>query len=223
MNIVTFDQVSLAYEKRAVLSDLSFTVEEGDYLAVIGENGTGKSTLLKGMLGLLKPSAGEISLGIKKTQIGYLPQQTSAQRNFPASVEEIVLSGRLNQRGWHPFFTKKDKQTAQKAMERLQISDLKKKCYSELSGGQQQRVLLARALCSATKLLLLDEPTAGLDGVVTQEFYRLIGELNGEGMTVIVVSHDIPAILQYANRVVSLRQKGVFFGKTEDYQGGGAV
>lgn len=223
MNIVTFDQVSLAYEKRAVLSDLSFTVEEGDYLAVIGENGTGKSTLLKGMLGLLKPTAGEISLGIKNNQIGYLPQQTSAQRNFPASVEEIVLSGRLNQRGWHPFFTKKDKQTAQKAMERLQIADLKKKCYSELSGGQQQRVLLARALCSATKLLLLDEPTAGLDGVVTQEFYRLIGELNREGMTVIVVSHDIPAILQHANRVLSLRQEGVFFGKTEDYQGGGAV
>ncbi len=221
--IVTCKGVSLAYEKRLVLSDLSFSVEEGDYVAVLGENGAGKSTLLKGILGLLKPVAGEILLEIRSNQIGYLPQQTDMQRNFPASVEEIVLSGRLNQKGWYPFFTKKDKQMAEQSMERLEILDLKKRCYRELSGGQQQRVLLARALCSASKLLLLDEPTSGLDMVSTEEFYRLIGQLNREGMTVILVSHDIPASLRYANRVLSLEQDGIFFGRTEEFRGGGCV
>ncbi len=221
--IVTCKQVSLAYEKRLVLSDLSFTVEEGDYLAVIGENGAGKSTLLKGILGLLKPVSGEILLGISGNQIGYLPQQTLLQQHFPASVEEVVLSGRLNRRGWSPFYTKKDKQAAEGTMERLEILDLKKRCYRELSGGQQQRVLLARALCSASQLLLLDEPTAGLDTLATEEFYRLIGELNREGMTVMMVSHDIPATLRYANRVLRLEQDGIFFGRTEDYKGGGTL
>ena len=220
MRMITCDRLSLAYEKRIVLSNLSFVVEEGDYLAVIGENGTGKSTLLKGILGLLKPANGELSLGIRNNQIGYLPQQTVSQRNFPASVEEIVLSGRLNQRGWHPFFSKKDKQAAQETMERLGILDLKKKCYRELSGGQQQRVLLARALCSASKLLLLDEPTAGLDTLATEEFYQFIEELNQEGMTVVMVSHDIPAALRYSDHILCLEHDGVFFGKTEEYKGG---
>ncbi len=218
--IITCDHVSLAYEKRMVISDLSFVVSEGDYLAIIGENGTGKSTLLKGMLGLLKPVSGEISLGIRNNQIGYLPQQTLSQQHFPASVEEIVLSGRLNRRGWSPFYTKKDKQAAERAMERLEISDLKKRCYGELSGGQQQRVLLARALCSASELLLLDEPTAGLDAAVTEEFYRLIGELNQEGMTVMMVTHDIPSALRYSTHILCLEHDTVFFGKTEEYKGG---
>ncbi len=221
--IITCDHVHLAYEKRVVLSDLSFTVSEGDYLAIIGENGTGKSTLLKGILGLLKPVSGEISLGIRNNQIGYLPQQTVSQQHFPASVEEIVLSGRLNQQRWYPFYTKKDKQAAERAMERLEILDLKKRCYRELSGGQQQRVLLARALCSASKLLLMDEPTAGLDAVVTEEFYQLIKELNQEGMTVMMVTHDIPASLRYSDHILCLERDGVFFGKTEEYKGGGAL
>lgn len=217
--IISCDRVSLAYEKRLVLSDLSFTVEEGDYLAIIGGNGAGKSTLLKGILGLHKPTAGEISLGIRKKEIGYLPQQTLSQQHFPASVEEIVLSGRLNRRGFHPFYTKRDKQEAEKAIEQLGIGELKKRCYCELSGGQQQRVLLARALCSASKLLLLDEPTAGLDSTATQEFYRLVKTLNQEGMTVIMVTHHIPSALQYARHILCLEQDSVFFGKTEEYGG----
>jgi len=220
LTIVACDRVSLAYEKHLVLSDLSFTVSEGDYLSVIGENGTGKSTLLKGMLGLLTPVSGKLTLGIRPNQIGYLPQQKVTQRNFPASVEEIVLSGRLNQKGWHPFFNKNDKQIAEQAMERLGILDLKKRCYRELSGGQQQRVLLARALCSASKLLLLDEPTAGLDRAVTEEFYHLIEALNQEGLTVVMVTHDIPAALQYSDHILSLEQNQVFFGTRAEYEGG---
>lgn len=220
MTVITCRQASFAYERKTVLSELSFSVEEGDYLTVIGENGAGKSTLLKGILGLLKPVSGEIRLGIRLNQVGYLPQQTAVQRNFPASVDEIVLSGRLNRRGWSPFFTKQDRIAADEAMKRMEILDFKKRCYRELSGGQQQRVLLARALCSASKLLLLDEPTAGLDVAVTEEFYHLIETLNGEGMTVVTVSHDLPAAIRYSSHILCLKQDGIFFGTAKEYAGG---
>lgn len=153
-------------------------------------------------------------------QVGYLPQQTAVQRNFPASVDEVVLSGRLNQRGWRPFFTKKDRTAADEAMKRMEILDFKKRCYRELSGGQQQRVLLARALCSASKLLILDEPTAGLDATVTEEFYRLIETLNGEGMTIVTVSHDLPAAIRYSSHILCLKQNEIFFGTVKEYAGG---
>ena len=156
-----FSHVTLGYENIVTTSDLNLTISEGDYLCIIGENGSGKSTFVKSMLGLLRPLKGEIQLtgNWKRSDIGYLPQQTPAQRDFPASVREIVRSGFLNQMRHRPFFNTAEKAAAQQAMEKLGIASLQKRCYRELSGGQQQRVLLARALCAAQKLLILDEPT----------------------------------------------------------------
>ncbi len=216
---VKCENVSLAYDGMKIVSDLNFEVNKGDYLCIVGENGSGKSTLVKTLLGLKTPADGSISFGDGLTQdeIGYLPQQTSAQKDFPASVLEVVLSGCLNKLGKKPFFGKSSKQLAEKNSERLGISNLKKRCYRELSGGQQQRVLLARALCATEKLLLLDEPTAGLDPKVTMDFYALISELNKSGITIIMVSHDINAAVEYSSHILHMSHKPLFFGTTEDY------
>lgn len=220
MSQIICKSLSLGYEKRAVAEDVTFSVNKGDYLCILGENGSGKSTLIKTLLGLTKPLAGEIVFGddLHLTEIGYLPQQTLTQRDFPASVWEIVMSGCLNRSGFRPFYTKAEKQFAQENMEQLGISHLAKKCYRELSGGQQQRVLLARALCATRKMLLLDEPVAGLDPIATAEMYELIDELNKKhGITIIMVSHDIMAAIPYASHVLHLSNKPLFFGKKEDY------
>ncbi|MBO4338410.1 MAG: ABC transporter ATP-binding protein [Clostridia bacterium] len=216
---VKCENVSLAYDGMKIVSDLNFEVNKGDYLCIVGENGSGKSTLVKTLLGLKTPADGSISFGDGLTQdeIGYRPQQTSAQKDFPASVLEVVLSGCLNKLGKKPFFGKSSKQLAEKNIERLGISNLKKRCYRELSGGQQQRVLLARALCATEKLLLLDEPTAGLDPKVTMDFYALISELNKSGITIIMVSHDINAAVEYSSHILHMSHKPLFFGTTEDY------
>ena len=216
---VKCENVSLAYDGMKIVSDLNFEVNKGDYLCIVGENGSGKSTLVTTLLGLNTPADGSISFGDGLTQdeIGYLPQQTSAQKDFPASVLEVVLSGCLNKLGKKPFFGKSSKQLAEKNIERLGISNLKKRCYRELSGGQQQRVLLARALCATEKLLLLDEPTAGLDPKVTMDFYALISELNKSGITIIMVSHDINAAVEYSSHILHMSHKPLFFGTTEDY------
>ena len=192
MELISCNNVSFSYENTSVIKDLSFSVNSGDYLCIVGENGSGKSTLIKGLLGLKNPSSGQIVRGseLKSNEIGYLPQQTPAQKDFPASVFEVVLSGRLNSRGIRPFYTKNDKKIAEENIHRLGIEHLQKRSYRELSGGQQQRVLLARALCASKKLLLLDEPVTGLDPIVTEEMYRLIDELNKkEKITIIMVSH----------------------------------
>ncbi|MBE6836330.1 MAG: ABC transporter ATP-binding protein [Ruminococcaceae bacterium] len=216
---VKCENVSLAYDGMKIVSDLNFEVNKGDYLCIVGENGSGKSTLIKTLLGLKTPNDGSINFGDGLTQdeIGYLPQQTSAQKDFPASVYEVVLSGCLNKIGKKPFFSKADKKRAEMNIERLGISDLKKRCYRELSGGQQQRVLLARALCATEKLLLLDEPTAGLDPKVTMDFYALISSLNKSGITIIMVSHDINAAVEYSSHILHMSHKPLFFGKTSDY------
>lgn len=216
MALITCENVSLAYEGKTIVSDLNFTVNSGDYLCIVGENGSGKSTLMKAFLGLKNPSGGKITFGegLGKKNIGYLPQQTAVQRDFPASVKEIVMSGCTA----GLFFGKKEKQKAEENMKKLGISDIEKKCYRELSGGQQQRVLLARALCAADKLLILDEPAAGLDPVVTQEMYTLIGDLNKKDkMTVIMVSHDIEQAVKYASHILHIGEKPLFWGKTNDY------
>ncbi len=210
--------LSLSYENHIVVSDLNFSVSAGDYVCIVGENGSGKSTLVKALLGLKAPSAGSIHFGdgLAQNQIGYLPQQSSIRRDFPASVREIVLSGcRGNQR--FPFYSRQDRKAADEKLARLGISDLAKRCYGELSGGQQQRVLLARCLCATQKLILLDEPTAGLDPTVTAEFYHLIADINREGVTVIMVSHDIPASLHYASHILHIARHPLFFGRTADY------
>lgn len=219
MALLKCEEVSLGYEGKTVVEGLNFEVNEGDYLYILGENGSGKSTLMKTILGLRSPMAGSISFGdgLKHNEIGYLPQQTVVQRDFPASVNEIVMSGFLNHSGFKPMYSKVEKKIAATNMERLGITDLKKKCYRDLSGGQQQRVLLARALCATTKLLVLDEPVAGLDPRVTAEMYDLIESLNKEGITIIMVSHDIQAAVKYASKILHVSDKPEFFDSKKAY------
>lgn len=202
MALVSMKDASLGYEGKSVLRDVSFSISAGDYLCIMGENGSGKSTLMKTVLGLLPPIQGKIEFGdgLRQNEIGYLPQQTEVQKDFPASVSEIVLSGCLNRCGLRPFYKRSEKELARANMERLGISGLSKRCHRELSGGQQQRVLLARALCATRKLLLLDEPVAGLDPRAAEGLYALIARLNGEsGITIVMISHDIPAAMKYAS------------------------
>jgi zinc transport system ATP-binding protein len=215
------ENVSLGYEGTVVTQDLTFSVSSGDYLCIVGENGSGKSTLIKALLHLKAPLSGTITLGdgLRQREIGYLPQQTVVQRDFPASVWEIVLSGCLSRCGMRPFYSRKEKQLAEKNMEKLGISSLKRECYRFLSGGQQQRVLLARALCATQKMLLLDEPVTGLDPKATTEMYALVSKINREdGITVIMVSHDIGAALRDASHILHLGQKPLFFGTKEAYR-----
>lgn len=219
MSLITCKDVTLSYENTVVLSNLSFELNPGDYLCIVGENGSGKSTLVKTLLSLKHTSAGTVTFGdgLKQNEIGYLPQQTSAQKDFPANVWEVVLSGCLNSRSYRPFYSSQEKQLARTNMEKLGITEFAKRSYKELSGGQQQRVLLARALCATKKLLLLDEPVAGLDPVVTLELYRIIKQINDEGITVIMVSHDVASAVKYASHILHIHNKTLFFGKTEDY------
>lgn len=212
--------LTLGYGSKTVIENLSFSVNKGDYLCIVGENGSGKSTLMKTILRLLKPLAGTITTGdgLLADEISYLPQQTDVQRDFPASVREIVLSGCQSRCGKRPFYNKAEKQLAAAAMEKLGITDLAKKCYRELSGGQQQRTLLARALCAAQKMLLLDEPVTGLDPAATEEMYGLIEELNKDGITIIMISHDIEAALKHATHVLHIGNGGAaFFGDVKEY------
>lgn len=223
MALITCRDLSLGYDGRVILHDLSFQVNSGDYLCIVGENGSGKSTLMRTILGLQRPLSGEILMGdgLRVNEIGYLPQQTPVQRDFPASVREVVLSGFEGGCGWRPFYTKTEKQRAEHNIRAMGLESLAKRCYRELSGGQQQRVLLARALCATTKLLFLDEPVSGLDPKVTAEMYGLIEALNREqGITVIMISHDIGAALHYAGHVLHIGDK-VFFGTRDAYQKSG--
>ncbi|PWM20056.1 MAG: ABC transporter [Clostridia bacterium] len=216
---LTCQNLCVGYDGKPVLQDLSFQVFAGDYLCVVGENGSGKSTLMKTILGLQPPISGRILTGdgLRKNEIGYLPQQTMVQKDFPASVREIVLSGCQGRCGSRPFYNKEEKQLALDAMDKMQITQLAKRCYRELSGGQQQRVLLARALCATQKMLLLDEPVSGLDPKVTAEMYALIEKLNCEdGITVIMISHDVAAAVQYASHILHIGDT-VFFGTKDAY------
>ena len=209
----------LGYDGEVIVNGLNFEVNKGNYLCIVGENGSGKSTLMKALTGLRVPMGGQIVFdeGVTKDTIGYLPQQTPVQRDFPASVEEIVISGCQGRLKKRPFYSKEDKKLARVNMERMGIADISKRCYRELSGGQQQRVLLARALCATEKLLILDEPVAGLDPKVTTEIYELIRNLNKEGITIIMVSHDISGVLGTASHVLHIGKK-IFFGTNEAYR-----
>ena len=218
--VITCQNISLGYENMTVLENVSFALEEGDYLCVVGENGAGKSTLIKCLAGLKKPTEGEIvfSSGISRSDVGYLPQQTAIQRDFPASVREVVMSGCLNHSRLIPFYTKADRERAARHMEELGITELADRSYRELSGGQQQRVLLARALCASEKLLILDEPVTGLDPIVTAEIYEIIKEVNQKyRMTIIMVSHDVKTAVRNANKILHLKHTALFFGSTEEY------
>ena len=216
---LTCQNLCVGYDGKPVLQDLSFQVFAGDYLCIVGENGSGKSTLMKTILGLQPPISGRILTGdgLRKNEIGYLPQQTVVQKDFPASVREIVLSGCQGRCGSRPFYNREEKKLAADAMEKMQVAPLAKRCYRTLSGGQQQRVLLARALCATQKMLLLDEPVSGLDPKVTAEMYALIQKLNYEdGITVVMISHDLNAALQYASHILHIGD-AVFFGTKAAY------
>ena len=215
---LTCSGLELGYEGRTVLRGLDFSVEDGDYLCIVGENGSGKSTLVKTILGLVKPIGGKITWGngLRENEIGYLPQQTVVQKDFPATVREVVLSGCQGRAGLRPFYSHADKQLARFNMERMGLSSLSRRCYRTLSGGQQQRVLLARALCATRKILLLDEPVSGLDPMVTAEMYALLDSLNREGVTIIMISHDIASAVLHASHILHVGSE-IFFGPVADY------
>lgn len=208
------------YEHIDAVSDVTMEILPGDYIGVVGENGAGKSTFIKGLLGLLKPTSGSISMAeeLKRTGVGYLPQQTAAQKDFPATVWEVVLSGTLSRAGYRPFYSREEKELARMNMEKLGIEDLKKKCFRDLSGGQKQRVLIARALCATEKLLILDEPITGLDPAAAQDLYKTLSYLNQkEGMAVVMVTHDLKAALQSARTVLHIGRSSFFLGTVDDY------
>ncbi len=219
MALVTCDRLSLGYDGNVLVKNLNFTVESGDYLCIVGENGSGKSTLMKTLLGLKLPVSGEVHFGdgLTAEKIGYLPQQTQVQKDFPASVTEVVMSGFCGRNGIKPFYSAEQKKICLRQTEKMGISHLKKKCYRELSGGQQQRVLLARALCATEKLLVLDEPVTGLDPKASEQMYELIYSLNkNDGISVIMVSHDISSVIKYASHILHIGQD-IFFGTKEEY------
>ena len=218
MALLTVKDLTVGYDSRAVVSGISFKVDPGDYLCIVGENGSGKTTLMKTLLGLIPPLGGTIGTGdgFRAREIGYLPQQTEVQRDFPASVREIVLSGFQGRTGMRPFYSREEKREAEENMKRMGILDIAGRCYRDLSGGQQQRVLLARALCAAGKILLLDEPVAGLDPKVTSEMYDLIESLNKDGIAIIMISHDLAAAEKYATHILSIGDE-VEYGAKEDF------
>ena len=218
MALISAQNLSVGYDSHSVAENLNFTVDEGDYLCIVGENGSGKTTLMRTLLRLREPISGKIIFGggLKKNEIGYLPQQTLVQRDFPASVREIVLSGCQGRCGFRPFYNKEEKRLAEENMERLHIASLAEHCYRDLSGGQQQRVLLARALCATRKVLLLDEPVTGLDPVAASEMYDLVYELNREKITIIMISHDIVSAVKYATHILHIGSN-IFFGTKEEY------
>ena len=218
MKLIECRDLCMKYEGVPAFENLTFSIDDGDFLCIVGENGSGKSTLVKGILGLKKYSSGSITFnGVKPKEIGYLPQQTAAQKDFPATVWEVVLSGCLNRNTFHPFYIKENKERAKREIAKMKIESIVRKSYRDLSGGQQQRVLLARALCATEKLLLLDEPVSGLDQIVTSEMYEVIHELNHSGVTVIMVTHDIHNAVHYGSKILNMSKNDYFFGTSDEY------
>ena len=210
--------LALGYGNVPILKGLNFEVREGDYLCIVGENGSGKSTLIKTLLGLIQPLEVSIELmnGLTQHSIGYLPQHSDVQSDFPASVTEVIMSGCQGRRKRSFFYNSEEKQLALDSMERMDILDLKNKSFMNLSGGQQQRVLLARALCAMQRVLILDEPISGLDPRATADMYQLIYELYASGITIIMISHDTEAAVKYADHILHIGRNG-FYGTKREY------
>ena len=218
MTLISFENVTLGYDGQPVVKNLNFTVSKGDYLCVLGQNGSGKSTMMKALLGFLPPMIGKIKRDPKlKNAIGYLPQQQVTQTDFPASVREVVLSGCMNKKRFFSFYTKRDRALAEEKMERMGVRELGERSFKELSGGQKQRVLLARALCAAEDLLLLDEPAAALDPVAAEDLYATVKGLHDDGMTVVMISHDPDRALIDATHILHLGQEMLYFGPVDGY------
>ena len=217
MKQIELKNVTIQYENTAVIKNLSFEIESGDYICVLGENGSGKSSLVKAILGLVKTKEGKIEYNIKKNRIGYLPQKTQLQNDFPCCVKEVVMSGLVSKKRLRPFFSENEKQLAKRNMEKMGIWDLRSKPLNQLSGGQQQRALIARALCAGEDLIILDEPVTGLDKEITESFYETATKLNNEGTTVFMVSHDTQSALKNAEKILYLQNDGYFFGTKEEF------
>lgn len=219
MALLTCEHIKIKYENRDVISDVSFQIDAGDYLCIVGDNGAGKTTLLKALLGIKNIQEGTISFdpSLEKNEIGYVSQQNDINKDFPASVYEVVMSGCLNKHGFSPFYREGEKKRAQEILARLGLSDIKFQSFQQLSGGQQKRVLLARALLSSSKLLFLDEPVAALDPIATNDFYEVLSRLHSEGMTIIMISHDIHSSIHHASHILHLSNSSYFFGTTNDY------
>ena len=217
--LVRCRDAGLGYDNKALIEHFDFQVYMGDYVCIVGENGSGKSTLLKTLLGLIKPVSGEVVLAhaIQNGAVGYLPQQTQVQRQFPASVMEVVLSGFLNHSRRSPFFRKEEKRIAYRNLTRPEIADLAKQCYGKLSGGQQQRVLLARALCAARDILVLDEPVTGLDPIAAEKLYEHLRKLHKEGMAIVMVTHDIRSAVTEADHILHMNEGEYFYGPVGEY------
>lgn len=219
MNLIEVKNLSLGYDKKEVLKNLNFNIEENDFLCIVGPNGAGKSTLIKGLLGLIKPLKGKVIYNnLKQNFIGYMPQEVKVDSLFPASVYEIVLSGTLNKLGIKPFYTKKEKEKANEALKILKIENIKDKSFTKLSGGQRQKVLLARSLCATSKLLILDEPSNNLDSKSKKELYKTVVDLNKNNkITVIMITHDLDHNNLIGNKILSLREDNIFYGTTEEF------
>lgn len=220
MSQISCKNITIAYEKDVIVDGLSFDVNTGEYISIIGENGAGKSTLLKAILGLIRVKSGNIIFSecLKRNNIGYLSQQNPLQKDFPASVFEVVLSGCLNSKGMFPFFTQKDKNKARENLKKLGMMELLHQSFADLSGGQKQRVLLARALCATDKIIFLDEPITGLDPVAMKDMYALIQKLNREmHITIVMVTHDIENAVKYSDKILELKKDGYFFGDIKEY------
>lgn len=209
--------LSVGYENNIVIKNLNFKVNKGEYICILGENGSGKTTLMKTILGLIKPISGIVIYNFNKKNIGYLTQQTDIQRNFPATVFEVVSQGLQNKVTFRPFYLKKEKEKIYEAMKKLSVLKLKDKCFGELSGGQQQRVLLARALLTSKEIIFLDEPSSGLDTKLITDFYTVINELNKNlGITVVMISHDVDNAIKYATHILHTGKK-CFYGTKSEY------
>lgn len=220
MSFLEVKDLKIGYDGKVVAENINFCVNKGDYLCIVGENGSGKTTLMKTLLKIKSPLGGSIVLGddLKRNEIGYLSQQNAIQKDFPASVEEVVSSGCQNSMGWRPYLNKAERKLISNNMQKLGIEHLAKSCYRELSGGQQQRVLIARALCATKKMLFLDEPVTGLDPKITAETYEIISNVNKtDGITVVMISHDIAMATKYATHILHLSQNPLFFGTKQEY------
>lgn len=217
--LISCKNMCSGYDGRIILKNVSFDICEGDYICIVGENGGGKSTLVKTLTGIIPFKSGHLHyLNIKKSEIGYLPQQSVLNPDFPATVFEVVLSGTLSQKGIMPFYTKKLKNVAMNNLDLIGMAEFKNFPFSNLSGGQKQRVLLARALCATQKLLVLDEPVTGLDPIVTNDFYKLICDLNQKlNISIVMVSHDVDMAVRYAKKILHLKNGESYFAKTDEY------
>ena len=201
--------LAVGYSGKPLCNGFDLEINNGDYICIVGENGAGKSTLIKTLVGLIPAISGKVLLrgDIDKSDIGYLPQQREMQKDFPASVWEVVLSGCLDRLGFKPFYGHKERKLASAAIRELDLEDIKNESFRELSGGQRQRVLLARAIAGSKKVLVLDEPITGLDPVAAAHLYQLLNRVNQNGTTIITISHDISKALSAANKLLIMSDK----------------